>query len=128
MDDLSPTQIQAALLLAAGLRLNTVAKRVGVDRTTLWNWRKTETFQRQVSEFTDANMTAARNAGSYMLPKAMRRLAEIIDADPAEAPTTSDQIAAAKLLLEYATAWHVIEPIERAKQEMEAKLQAEEHR
>ncbi len=128
MDDLSPTQIQAALLLAAGLRLNTVAKRVGVDRTTLWNWRKTETFQRQVSEFTDANMTAARNAGSYMLPKAMRRLAEIIDAEPAEAPTPGDQIAAAKLLLEYATNWHVIEPIERAKQEMEAKLQAEEHR
>ena len=128
MDDLTPQQEEAALLLAMGVRITTVAKRLNVNRATVWTWKKNESFKKLVSEISDANMTAARNAGSYMLPKAMRRLAEIIDAEPDEAPTPGDQIAAAKLLLEYATNWHLIEPIERAKQEMEAKLQAEEHR
>ena len=128
MDDLTPQQLQAALLLANGVRSTAVAKKIGVNRATLWQWRKNETFQRQVSEFASDNMAAARNAGSYLLPRAMRMLAKVIDAESSMPPSVADQINAAKLLLEYATAWHVIEPIERAKQEMEAKLQAEEHR
>ena len=128
MDSLSPQQEEAALLLAMGVRITTVAKRLNVNRATVWTWKKNESFKKLVSEISDANMTAARNSGSFLLPKAMRRLKKIIDAEPSEPPTTSDQIAAAKLLLEYATAWHVIEPLERTKQELEAKLQAEEHR
>ena len=128
MTDLTPQQIQAAWLLANGVRITTVAKKLNVNRATVWAWRKSETFHRQVSEFATANMDAARNAGSFLLLKAMRKLAKIIEAESTAAPTPGDQIAAAKLLLEYATQWHVAEPLEEARKRLEEKLQDAEQR
>jgi len=42
---LSPQQEQAAALLTSGLSVQDVADQLSVHRTTLWHWRKLETFR-----------------------------------------------------------------------------------
>ncbi|CAN5833556.1 hypothetical protein BH23ACT11_BH23ACT11_17680 [soil metagenome] len=46
---LSPQQEQAAALLTSGLSVQEVADRLDIHRTTLWHWRKLETFDAYVN-------------------------------------------------------------------------------
>lgn len=52
-EGLTPQQGQAAVLLASGIAVQDVADHLGVHRTTLWHWRKLETFQAFMNAFLD---------------------------------------------------------------------------
>lgn len=92
---LSPQQEQAAALLTSGLSVQEVADQLGIHRTTLWHWRKLETFHAYFNALrADAHSQTAEGIAALQL-KAVETVERLLE-------TGSDGIAlrAASLVLE----------------------------
>jgi hypothetical protein len=93
---LSPQQEQAAVLLASGKRVGSVAKAVGVHRVTVWEWSKTPEFQQHLNDLRRAAWRSARDRMRSNTARAAQVLGTILSDSGARA---QDRIAAARVVL-----------------------------
>jgi hypothetical protein len=84
---LSETQKRAATLVAAGLSDISVAEQLGLHRSTVWQWRKWEPFQKEVALQSDVMRDAivfaqkrAMEKVAELAPEAVQRLKDALDA------------------------------------------------
>lgn len=97
---LTEVQLRAARLLAMGESYKNIATQLGVDRTTIYRWRKLSTFSAELSQLTGAAMAEGRD-------RVVRDVTEINDiilstlVDVAENDTSgSARVSAARVLVE----------------------------
>ena len=73
-DDLTETQLDAARMIAMGMRFGEIAKALNIDRTTIYRWRKLPKFSSEVSEL----INAARNTNEERLVRDINQIKDII--------------------------------------------------
>jgi transposase-like protein len=59
--ELTEIQLRAARLLAMGESHKNISQQLGIDRTTIYRWRKLPTFSAELSQLTEAAMAEGRN-------------------------------------------------------------------
>lgn len=98
--ELTEIQLRAARLMAMGEPYKDIAQELGVDRTTLYRWRKLSAFSSELSRLTDAAVEEGRN-------RVVRDVTEINDivlstlVDVAENDTSgSARVSAARVLVD----------------------------
>ena len=98
--ELTEVQLRAARLLAMGESYKNIATQLGVDRTTIYRWRKLPTFSAELSQLSGAAMAEGRD-------RVVRDVTEINDiilttlVDVAENDTSgSARVSAARVLVE----------------------------
>lgn len=97
---LSPQQEQAAALLTSGLSVQDVADSLGVHRTTLWHWRKMETFQAYLNAIrADAQSQTAEGIAA-LHSKAVATLERLLESE-----SDGTAFRAAALVLEAMQSW-----------------------
>lgn len=69
---LSEPQIRAARMMAMGIPYNEIAFSVGIDRTTIFRWRKTKPFKEELTRLNSAASQASEK-------RVVRDVAEIND-------------------------------------------------
>lgn len=96
LPELTPKQLAAVALMAAGRHYTEVATAVGVERKTLWNWRKTAAF----SAALNAEMASIREAAQARLLSLANKAFDALERTLAETDNDNARIAAVKLVLE----------------------------
>ena len=98
--ELTEVQLRAARLLAMGESYKNISTQLGVDRTTIYRWRKLPPFSAELSKLTGAAMAEGRD-------RVVRDVTEINDiilstlVDVAENDTSgSARVSAARVLVE----------------------------
>ena len=59
--ELTEPQLRAARMIAMGDPYNTIASELGIDRTTVYRWRKLPVFSAEVKRLVEAATLAGRN-------------------------------------------------------------------
>jgi transposase-like protein len=98
--ELTEIQLRAARLMAMGEPYKDIAQELGVDRTTLYRWRRLSAFSSELSRLTEAAVEEGRS-------RVVRDVSEINDiilstlVDVAENDTSgSARVSAARVLVE----------------------------
>lgn len=98
--ELTEVQLRAARLLAMGVSHKNISLQVGIDRTTLYRWRKQSAFSEELSKLTQ---TASRE-GRNRVVKDVTEINDIILStlvDVAENDTSgSARVSAARVLVD----------------------------
>ena len=111
---LDPRQLHAADLLARSVPKASVAKQVGVDRTTVYEWLKQPGFTRELRQRRERLTAVIDNPSPYLtglvhwqehLPRVMQSVVEV-----ACDPTHKNQLRAAELILEHLRPEHIEQP------------------
>ena len=106
--------MQAVDLLARSVPKSRVAKEVGVDRTTVYEWLKQAQFSRELQRRREHLVAVLDNPGPYLaglthwqenLPRVMQSVIEVA-CDPGH----KNQLRAAELVLEHLRPEHVDQP------------------
>ena len=77
----SPAQLQAAHLTAEGHSVSDIARVLGVDRVTVWRWKRLETFQAALNAILAELQAAARLSYLSRVGKALRALDGLLEAE-----------------------------------------------
>jgi hypothetical protein len=111
---LDPRQLHAADLLARSVSKASVAKQVGVDRTTVYEWLKQPGFSRELRQRRERLTAVIDNQSPYLtglmhwqesLPRVMQSVVDV-----ACDPTHRNQLRAAELILEHLRPEHIDRP------------------
>jgi len=94
--DLTGKQLAAIPLLATGSHYTEVARAVGVDKRTVWSWRKKPAFVAALN----AEMLSIREAAQARLLSLANKAFDALERTLVETDNDNARIAAVKLVLE----------------------------
>ena len=113
---LTPAQMKTACLLASGVPHRSISRELGISTRSIFLWLKENDFISQIKSFSDSIMAEYQADVLNRLKETPRYLSEIIE-NPKEKAT--DRIAAIASLRDSAINWHVVRPLEEARQKMQ---------
>ncbi len=113
---LTPAQMKTACLLASGVPHRSISRELGISTRSIFLWLKENDFISQIKSFSDSIMAEYQADVLNRLKETPRYLSEIIE-NPKEKAT--DRIAAIASLRDTAINWHVVRPLEEARQKMQ---------
>lgn len=99
MKRLSPRQQLAAHALGMGASQRAVAREQGINRSTLARWMAKPEFQAAIEELrADVRRAALDQLTTHVLPRAVRKIADVLDQET-PAASASAQLKAAELAM-----------------------------
>ncbi len=113
---LTPAQMKTACLLASGVPHRSISRELGISTQSIFVWLKREDFKSQIKSFSDSIMAEYQADVLNRLKETPRVWSEIIENKKEKA---SDRLAAIASMRDTAINWHVVRPLEEARQKMQ---------
>lgn len=113
---LTPVQMKTACLLASGMSQRRVCAELGISRRSIFTWLRDSEFRSQRKAFSEEIMADYQADILNRLTATPRVLSQII-----KNPQDKDnyRLAAITSLRDTAINWHVVRPLEEARQKMQ---------
>ena len=93
---LDERKINAALMRAQGVDVTKIAKDIGINRGTFYNWEKDEEFKAELDRLKQEFLTQGKSMVSFLAPSAVKKLAWLM----VHADSSKIQLESARALLD----------------------------